>query len=188
LRDGTMGWVSASLHYVEALNAEAVPVVGTPPESSSQREEATRQPPMQWVLVANSAADFPGPAQDRKWWYLWSSGRNNFEWQEMAGRSSAECYRSPNDWNLSICGDSITTDPRGDVAVQWKAQKGGTYRFEWDSPALRFYKHLDFVGSQSQGTALPFSAIVKDVIDWEMFFWVAREDTPYHIRVFELQQ
>ena len=174
-----------SAELVAVTGGDQAPIVAAAPVPTPM---ATATPSQRWVLVADSAADFPGGPEHNHWYYLWSSGRNNFAWQDMAGGSSTECYRSPNDWRLSICGDSITADPRGDVAVQWKARRGGTYRFEWDSPALRFYKHLDFVGSQGQGTELPFSAIVRDAIDWEMFFWVAREDTPYHIRVFELQQ
>jgi len=145
------------------------------------------------VLVADSAADFPGPIQDRKWWYLWSRGRNNFHWQDMAEMPNL-CYHSPNDMTLEICRDTITADnrSRGDAALQWKAPEGGTYRFEWDSTEERdkttlwFYKHLDFVGSQGPGTELLYSAIVEDVIQWELFFWVPQYDTHYRVKVYKL--
>ena len=72
--------------------------------------------------------------------------------------------------------------------VQWKASRGGTYRFEWDSPWLKFYKHADFISTQGKGSELPFSAIIKDAIEWEMFFWVAGDSTPYHVRVYRLDE
>jgi hypothetical protein len=188
LKDGTAGWISASQLYVQVANADNVPVVGAPQALSPQSPKVTQQPSARWILVADSTVDFPGPLQNRMWWYLWSDGRNNFRWQDMSGGDNGGCYRPPNDIQIEVCRDIIKTDSAGDLAVQWKAQRGGTYRFEWDSPAFLFYKHADLVGSQGKGTELPYSAVIKDVIDWEMFFWVAREDTPYHIRVFELQQ
>ena len=77
---------------------------------------------------------------------------------------------------------------RGDVALLWKATEGGTYRFEWDSSALAFYMHLHYVGSQGPGTQLPYSATIRDIIEWELFFWVARSSTNYHIRVYRLEE
>lgn len=165
----------------------------------------TPTPSQHWVLVADSAADFPGSILDRKWWYLWSNGRNNFIWQDMA-QADNQCYHSPNDWTLEICRDTIRLDAceagdiprrdcsRGDAALLWKATEGGTYRFEWDSSAvdgettLRFHKHLDFVGSQGPGMELPYSAVVEGVIDWELFFWVPQYDTHYRVKVYKLQE
>jgi uncharacterized protein YgiM (DUF1202 family) len=169
---GQQAWVSAQL--VTASGADSVPTITAPYQK--------------WVLVADSAAVFPGGGNRSTWHYLWSQGRNNFRWQDMAQQDPSACYRSPTGMRLEVCADTIKADAAGDLAVQWQAQKGGTYRFEWDSPALLFYKHLDPVGSQGPGTELQYSAVIKDVVDWEMYFWVAREDTPYHIRVFELQQ
>lgn len=115
-----------------------------------------------------------------------------------------QCYHSPNDWTLEICRDLIKVDTcetgeiprrdcsRGDAGLLWKAREGGTYRFEWDSSlvdgetTLRFYKHLDFVGSQGRGSELPYSAIVTDAIQWELFFWVPQYDTPYRVKVYRL--
>jgi hypothetical protein len=194
--DGQTAWVSADL--VESSDAEGVPAVTAPPPP------VPPTPSRQWVLVADSAADYPGPIQDRKWWYLWSQGRNNFIWQDMT--ETPDCYRSPNEMTLAICRDQITVDTcdggelprrdcsRGDAALQWKAREGGAYRFEWSSnevdgdTVLRFYKHLDFAGSQGPGQELAYSAVVEDVIQWELFFWVPQYDTPYHVKVYKLQE
>ena len=177
-----------------------VPPTETPPPAPPT---ATPTPSQQWVLVADSAIDFPGPIQDRKWWYLWSEGRNNFIWQDMV--ETPECYESPNEMTLAICRDQIKVDSceageiarrdcsRGDAALLWKAGEGGTYRFEWTSSevdgktTLKFYKHLDFWGSEP-GSELTYSAIVPDVIQWELFFWVPQYDTPYHIKIYKLQE
>lgn len=119
---------------------------------------------------------------------MWSSGRDNFEWQEMAGGHPSQCYHSPNDWNLEICRDRIASDLNGDVAVLWKPRQGGTYRFEWDSDALKFYRHLNYVGSQEPGSELAHSAVIEDVVAWEMFFWVAQKDTNFHILIHRLPE
>jgi hypothetical protein len=161
------------------------------PKATATRKPAakpTKTPSEQWVLVADSAADYPGLTGQRKWWYLWTSGRNNFHWQEMEWDAPNYHYRSPNDWEIQIWQDRITTDPRGDVAVQWKAPRGGTYRFEWNAGSLAFYQHLNYYGSSGPGPTLSHSAIVRDVIDWELFFWVATGPTPYHIRVYRLEE
>jgi hypothetical protein len=152
--------------------------------------------------VADSSVEYPGPIQDRKWWYLWSKGRNNFHWQDM--QETPGCYRSPNEMTLAICREVMTVDTcdsgeiarrdcsRGDAALSWKAREGGTYRFEWNSDevdnnsVLRFYKHLDFRGVDSPGSELPYSTIVPDVIQWELFFWVPQYDTPYQVKVYKL--
>jgi len=144
---------------------------------------AVQEPSASWVLVADSVADFPGPIEGRKWWYLWSSGRNNFEWQEMS--FDGGCYRSPNDWGLQICRDLVTSGARGDVALQYKVQQGGTYRIEWQAdPGILFYRHLGYVSSGHSG-----SQIFEDLIDWEMFFFVVRNSgtTRLAVQVYRLQ-
>ena len=188
-----------------APTPEATPtftVTPTPEATATPTSPPPPTPDEQWLLVADSSADFPGPIQDRKWWYLWSEGRGNFNWQDMS--ENPDCYRSPNEMTLSICRDLITVDTcdageipgrdcsRGDAALQWKAREGGDYRFEWDSgevdgdTTLRFYKHLDFVGNQGPGSELPYSAVTEGVIQWELFFWVPQFDTPYRVKVYKL--
>ena len=191
------GWLHRSVlertRVAEAMRT--VPVSSLPSSSFTPAPKPTAAPvpsPQKtqtaWQLVADSTLDFPGGQDRNHWYYLWTPGRNNFDWQPMAQINSGACYRDPNGSNLEICPDSIKTDSRGDVGLQWKASRGGTYRFEWDSPSLRFYKHASLVGSQGKGAELPFSATIEGVIDWEMFFWVATADTPYHVRVYRLQQ
>lgn len=184
--DGQEAWVNAEL--VEVTQVEDIPLVTAAPPP------APPPPSQQWVLVADSTTDYPGPIQDRKWWYLWSEGRNNFIWQDMT--ETPDCYRSPNEMTLTICPNRMMVDShsRGDAALQWKAREGGTYRFEWLSnevngdTVLRFYKHLDFVGSQGPGDELPYSAVIENVTQWELFFWVPQYDTPYQVRVYKLQE
>ena len=140
-----------------------------------------------WSLVAESAANFPGGRDRNHWYYLWTEGRGNFVWQDMQQTDGQGCYHDTAGKGLEICADTITANPKGDVGLQWKASRGGTYRFEWDSASLKFYKHGEFVGILDQGTQLPYATTVTDVIDWEMFFWVAADSTPYHVKGFRLE-
>ncbi len=199
-------WISGQL--VDVRDAGAVGVVEpapTQPPVATATQPLSRQPPAaqpptaqpparqageKWTLVADSAADFPGGASHNNWYYLWTDGRNNFYWQNMgrAGNTNDDCYRDAGGRNLEVCRDTIKANPAGDVGVQWKANRGGTYRFEWDSPSLKFYQHAGFVGSKGAGSELPYSATVEGVIDWEMFFWVPQASTSYHIRVYRLEQ
>lgn len=124
-----------------------------------------------------------GPMENRKWWYLWSSGRNNFEWQEMG--FDGGCYRSPNDWGLQICRELVTSGARGDVALQYKVQQGGAYRIDWQAdPGVLFYRHLRYVSSERRG-----SQVFEGLIDWEMFFFVVRNSgvTNLAVQVYRLQ-
>lgn len=141
-----------------------------------------------WVLVAESAADFPGGRDGNNWYYLFTDGRGSFNWQAMTRIDNQGCYQDMANLNLEICGDRITTNARGDAAIQWKANKGGVYRFEWDSSSLRFYQHSKLVGIQETGGSLPYAATIRDVIEWELFFWVAADTSPFRIRVYRLEE
>lgn len=209
--DGQTAWVNAGL--VEASGAEAVAQVEASllPTAIPNAAEGTAPGAApaggpnggQWVLVADSAADFPGPIQNRKWYYHWSKGRNNFIWQDMT--QGPECYHAPNEMTLEICRDRMKVDTcegkeiggwdcsRGDTALLWKATEGGTYHFEWladeveEESSIWFYKHLDRAYNVEPGFELPYSATIKDVIQWELFFWVPQYDTPYRVKVYKLQ-
>lgn len=162
--------------------------VNTPTPAFTATPTSTPTPAFTWVQVADSAADFPGPIQNRKWWYLWSKGRRNFFWEDMHEMPN-QCYKAPNELNIEICRDTMSFDGRGDAGLQWKAQQGGTYLFEWeakDSDSLQFWKHLDYYGDRGQGLELPYGAIVTDVIEWEQFFWVPTENTHYRVKVHRL--
>jgi hypothetical protein len=158
----------------------------TPKPTNPPKPTATPGP--SWILVADSFADYPGSDETRHFWYLWSNGRNNFYWQDMKWDKSTWCYRGPVDWQLRICQDSVTADGRGDVSLLWKYGQGGTYRLEWDADSLLFYHHTNRVYSQGPGTRLAQSVVVQDMVEWDLFFWLARESTPYHILVFRLVQ
>lgn len=187
LADGS--WIFAAL--VEGV--PAVPVAAQPQSSPAAAPVQEAVPaassaaaPGGWVQVADSAADFPGGRDRNHWYYLWTEGRGNFVWQDMQQTDGQGCYHDTAGKGLEICADSMTANPKGDVGLQWKASRGGTYRFEWDSASLKFYKHGEFVGILDQGAQLPYATTVTDVIDWEMFFWVAADSTPFHVKVFRL--
>jgi hypothetical protein len=176
-------WISGAL--VE--NPPKVPAdTNIPPPPVQAAAPAPKPAGQQWVQVADSAADFPGGPDHNNWYYLWTDGRNNFNWQPMAQSSPQDCYRDAGGRGLEICRDTIKADPSGDVGLQWKANRGGTYRFEWDAASLKFYQHANLVGMQGKGSQLPYAATIQGVIDWEMFFWVAADSTPFHVRVFRL--
>jgi uncharacterized protein YraI len=183
-------WIAKSVVTVSGdvgavVVAQNIPTPPPAPQPASA-SAATGQGDQRWSLVADSTADFPGGRDRNNWYYLWTEGRNNFRWQDMQRSGGNGCYQDTSGRGLEICPDTIKADPRGDLGLQWKANRGGSYRFEWDSPWLKFYKHADFVGTQGKGSELPFSATIAGVIEWEMFFWVAGDSTPYHVRVYRL--
>ena len=191
--NGKPVWVARSVVAVSGdvdtvAVAQNIPLPPTPRPAPPPAPVAVRQSGPKWSLVADSAADFPGGSDHNNWFYLWTEGRNNFQWQDMQRSNETGCYRDSGGHNLEVCQYAIKADPSGDVGLQWKASRGGTYRIEWDSPWLKFYKHADFISTQGKGSELPFSAIIKDVIEWEMFFWVAGDSTPYHVRVYRLDE
>jgi len=169
-------------------------------------ETAGRQPaqppaaaPSNWTLVADSVTDYLGPAGgDRKWWYLWSEGMYNFDWQDMRGPDGG-CYETPNDWKAAICADRAVADARGDLALQWKARAAGKYLLEWDtntqsgSGQILVYRHLDEARTQGPGPTLGNSAVFDNVGEWEMFFFVIRAsserwETSLHVRAYLWQE
>ncbi len=187
LADGA--WIFAPL----VANAPEVPVdegdatAATPAAAASAPAPAAVAAPAGGsTLAADSAANWPGGKEHNYWAYLFTEGRNNFNWQDMRQENPNSCFKDTANLGLEVCSDNITADKRGDVAVQWKASKGGSYRFEWDSASLKFYKHTELLGILGTGVELPYAATVRNVIEWEQFFWVATDNTPYHIRIFKL--
>jgi len=175
-------WIFAEL-VESAPNAPVASPPAAAPASGGSRGSGGA-----WTLVADSAADFPGGRDRNHWYYLWTEGRGNFHWRDMQQTDGAGCYRDTGGKGLEICADSITANAKGDVGLQWKASRGGTYRFEWDSASLKFYKHGEFVGILDQGTELPYAATVTDAIEWAMFFWVAADSTAFRVKVFRLDE
>lgn len=177
-------WIFAEL--VEG--APSAPVASPPAPAPAPASGVSPASGGTWTLVADSAADFPGGRDRNHWYYLWTEGRGNFHWRDMQQTDGAGCYRDTGGKGLEICADSITANSKGDVGLQWKASRGGTYRFEWDSASLKFYKHGDFVGILDQGAELPYAATVTDAIEWAMFFWVAADSTTFRVKVFRLNE
>ena len=188
LADGR--WIFASLvsgapdvevaETVQPANAEPAAPQAAPASGSAAPASGGEA----WVLVADSAANFPGGRERNHWYYLWTEGRGNFVWQDMRQSESNGCYQDTANKGLEICADSMTANPKGDVGLQWKASRGGDYRFEWDSASLKFYKHGEFVGILDAGTELPYATTVTGVIEWEMFFWVAADSTKFRVKVY----
>lgn len=170
------------------VSAAAAPAPAAQPAAAPAPAAAAPAAAPGWTLVAASASDFPGGRDHNHWYYLYSVGRNNFNWQEMRRPDQQGCFKDGADLGLELCSASATVTGRGDAAVQWKASKGGTYRFEWDAATLKFYQHTRLLGILEAGTTLPFAATVKGVIDWELFFWVATESGPYQIRIYRLDE
>ena len=197
LPSGKKGWVSSSLvrSSVSVQSVAVAAVIPTPPPPppttvaapAPVSGPAPSQGSARWTLVADSAADFPGGRDHNNWYYLWTDGRNNFRWQDMAYSDANSCYKDAGGKGMELCRDTIKADPSGDVGLQWKASQSGTYRFEWDSPWLKFYKHAQFVSTEGKGSQFQFSATIQNVIEWEMFFWVAGDSTPCHVRVYRLE-
>jgi len=183
-------WIFAQLlesRPVLPVDADVLAVASAPAPQPAAAQ-TTAAPTSHWVLVADSAADFPGGRDKNNWYYLWSDGRNNFHWQDMRLDDATQCYKDYADKKLEICRDTINANTKGDVAVQWKANKGGTYRFEWDASVLKFYKHTSLVGISETGTSLPYATTIENVIEWELFFWVPTDSTSYHIRIYRLEE
>lgn len=205
------GWVSADPALVTATNTSSISLVAAPPtpKPTPTRAVASTLPTIDahsqpapsaavsggWVLIADSASNFPDSRPERQWWYLYSDGRNNFRWREM-DRQEQGCQSAPSEHMGRICADSATTDASGDIALQWKARRGGKYLLEWDvriksgSGEALIYKHANQIASQGPGLSLPNSYVDEAVIDWEMFFFVVRADygappeAALHVRVY----
>ena len=171
---------------VAASLAEAVPVVSIParpatatPQPVPTNSQPAPTAPPQWTLIADSVVDYGSRHQQPKWWYLFSEGRNNFRWKEM-GDDGQSCPKAPSENPGYLCADRGLASTYGDVALQWKAQDGGTYLIEWDfTPTagdgdLLIYRHLEQVRSQGRGPTLPNSYLLEDIDAWQLFFFVLR--------------
>ena len=198
--DGAYGWVSAAPKFSSASNTASVELVRIPPTPTKApvaktSTGANQSSNPQWVLVADSIADFPIRQRDRKWSYLYTEGRNNFHWMDMED-NGRDCPQAPGENPGYLCADRGMASHWGDVALQWKAREGGTYLIEWkaDGP-LKVYKHANRIRSRGRGLTMPNSYIAKDIDAWEMFFFVIAdesywEDTltiHFHVRIYKRQ-
>lgn len=198
-QSGLEGWISADPELAISVNTGSVGISDIPPTPEIATPKPTgivKQPnKSRWVLVADSIADYPNRFQDRRWWYLFTDGRNNFHWKEMADDRHG-CPHAPGENPNYLCADHGMASSWGDVALQWKARKGGTYLIEWQADGdLKVYKHATRIWSTGRGLTLPNSYVAKDIIDWEMFFFVIT--TPsysdetntvhFHVRIYRKQ-
>lgn len=158
------------------------------------------------VLIADSLADFSGYQGRNSWWFLYSVGRNNFEWREMrGGGNNPECYRTDQPDNV-ICSDFARPGFSGDVALQYKSEVGGTIKIEIEL-SLRnqpnnqgvnvyLYRHLQQLRAYRLTTldARLTDSVVQDVAEGEFFFLVfranngdERDEVGFRMRVSSLQ-
>ncbi len=143
-----------------------------------------------WILVADSSQEFRAPSSvEGGWRYLWAESRNTFWWLPMV-EGSNDCMGSgyPN-FDLDICQETIRNNSSGELAVQWRPLKDGSFRVEWDSPDLRFYQRDQLKSSQGPGGQFPYSVVLEEVVrEWDSFFWVTTVDTTYHIQIYRLEE
>ena len=168
-------------------------------ESSSNTEGQTQPTSIgNWVLIADSIGDYPTNNTNRKWWYLWSDGRFNFNWQDMA-ENPQECARPPNSFPAYFCSGIAGTDAHTDIALLWKAPEGGKYMLEWQADTTKgqgnvyLYRHLQEIYSTGRGQSLPNSVILDKIEAWEQFFFVIRThgdpfETTLSVRVYRWSQ
>jgi hypothetical protein len=187
LADGRQGWVIAEPALFIAHDAETVPQAQVPPPPTSMSTTpptpasppATAIPQQNWVLVGDSIADFANRVQDPQWGYLYSEGRNNFNWKPMRDDRHS-CPEAPEANPGYLCADRGLASDYGNIALLWKAPRGGKYMLEWDVRPLKgsgdflTYKHLERVFSVGRGPTLPNSIILEKIDEWQMFFFVVR--------------
>lgn len=168
------------------------------PTDSPKSTAVPQQAAGKWIPIADSTADYPSNQAARKWWYLWSDGRFNFNWQEMQ-EAPQDCAHPPNSFPSFICADRAGTDASADIALQWKAPQGGKYLIEWQANttkgqgAVYVYKHLQEVYSAGKGPTLANSVTLDNLIDWDQVFIVVRShgelyETSLHVRVYRWSQ
>ena len=157
-------------------------------------------------MIADSLADFTGYQGRNSWWFLYSVGRNNFEWREMrGGGNNPDCYRTDQPDTI-ICPDFARPGFSGDVALQYKSEVGGTIKIEVNlnlrNPAnnrgvnVYLYRHLQQLRAYTltaSNTKLEDS-IVQNVAEGEFFFLVFRanngddrDEVGFKMRVSSLQ-
>ena len=196
LDDGRMGWLSAAPSLVSVRSSDNVPKVrvpSTPVPSTSMPLAVTSQSTVTpvpataspiaargWVLVGDSVTDFQRPRGSTHWGYLFSQGRNNFEWETMTGESP-DCRHAANTPRSYICADRAVASDTADIALQWSTDQSGKYLLEWQYQPqtgggdVLVYKHTDELRSIGPGPSLPYSVVVDDAREqWDFFFFVVR--------------
>lgn len=186
---GESGWIAGTFLAIRGDDALVeLPVEATSPTATAGVPQPTAHPEENGglVIVADSLADFSGYQGRGSWWYLYSVGRNNFNWKEMrGGGNNPDCYRTDQPDNI-ICRDYALPGLTGDVALQYKAEVGGTieinvelelrHRANNRGITVYLYRHLQQLRAYSLSDSNPtvVDSLVQAVAEGEFFFLVFR--------------
>jgi tetratricopeptide (TPR) repeat protein len=146
--------------------------------------------PSPWILVADSTRDFRAPStQDGEWAYFWAEHRGNFDFLPAVDGGDG-CFSSGHqNFDIDICKELMQNRSSGEMAVQWRALRSGTYLFEWDSNNLQFAQRDRRISSQGSGIEFSHSVVIENVVEiTDFFYWVTAADTTYHIKIYKLQE
>jgi len=133
-------------------------------------------------LLADSQADFTGGQGQHSWEYLFSEGRDTFNWKQMTFDGS--CYRAPFEGGqVRICADHGAPGAEGDIAWLYKAETSGKLVFkvtakkaeaQGDDIEIGVYRHTNHLATwdldqgDTAGIAKQFEV---DANGGEMFFF-----------------
>jgi hypothetical protein len=108
---------------VKATGSPTQQAVPTPKPSKAPTSTPSAQ------LLADSQADFTGGQGQNSWEYLFSEGRDSFNWKQMGFDGS--CYQSPfSEERIRICADHGAPGANGDIAWLYKAETSGKLLFK----------------------------------------------------------
>jgi hypothetical protein len=158
------------------------------PQPTKPPSPPTPTPSMK--ILADSQADFTGGQGQNSWEYLFSEGRDTFNWKQMGFDGS--CWRSPfQSEQMRICPDHGAPGAGGDIAWLYKAEQSGRLVFkvtakksesQGDDIEIKVYRHTtklqewDLNAGDTQGLAKQFEL---DVNGGEMFFFTLQVDSTW---------
>jgi hypothetical protein len=160
-------------------------VPGSGPTATSKpapQPTRTQAPTPAMQLLADSQADFTGSQGQNSWEYLFSEGRDTFNWKQMDFDGS--CWRGPfENEQVRICPDHGAPGAKGDIAWLYKAETSGKLVFkvtakkteaQGDDIEIRVYRHTNLLDTwyldegETQGFTRQFEL---DANGGEMFFF-----------------
>jgi hypothetical protein len=149
--------------------------------STPKATEATTSTPAM-LLLADSQADFTGGQGQNSWEYLFSEGRDTFNWKQM--NFDGSCYRAPfENEQLRICADHGAPGAGGDISWLYKAEASGKLVFkvtakktaaQGDDIEIGVYRHTNRLATWDldQGDTQGIMKQVEvDANGGEMFFF-----------------
>ena len=137
----------------EASSTATPRPVATSANTASPTSSPTKAPTptASMQLLADSQADFTGGQGQNSWEYLFSEGRDSFNWKQMSFDGS--CYRSPfTEEEMRICPDHGAPGAGGDIAWLYKAEASGALVFKvtakkaetpGDDIEIKVYRHTE---------------------------------------------